>query len=170
MVRGDVIRSAPIRNTGAAVLVLLLGLAVAACAPTVTTITSSGISVPGAPMLTAFDLHERCPLGQEARSCTDEALEVAGEILQQLGGPLPPAEFGGELILPFPIDVERNPAWEWSSSNGERGTTLSATIDLEPFLAGRGDAVVRLGGDDPGYAVPDALAEALVDTLFLPGD
>ena len=149
-----------------AVIGLTLGVALTACG--VTGLTSSGISVPAGPQLGEFGLTPRCR-GEDS-SCTDRALEIAEETLQRLGPALPPAEppgAGAELIVPFTVQVDRDPPWEWRSSDEDGGSVAMATIDLEPYLAGRGDAIVRLGGDDPGYPAPRELVELLVDALFV---
>ena len=144
---------------------LVLGVSLAACG--VSSGRSSGISVPAGPQLEEYGLAPRCQ-GQDS-SCTDRAIEIAEEMLRQLGPPLPAAEApaGDEaIVVPFTVQVDRDPPWEWRSTGGNAGTAGMATIDLEQFLSGRGDALVRLDESDTAYPVPGGLAEQLVETLF----
>lgn len=143
--------------------VIALAILLAGCFATST--TSAGISVPAGSDLDRFDLRERC--GPRDSSCTDRALEIAGTILQSLGPANPPAPLPAPGLMPFTIQVDRDPAWEWRSADGSGGSTANAVIDLDAFLSGDGDAVVRIGGDDPGYPIPPALAQQLVDALFI---
>ena len=158
------------RFSGIAASAAGLVLALAGCG--VTSMTSSGITVPAGPaVLDPFGLRERCGPGPGSETCTDRALEVAGEMLQNLGNPLaPPSESTPPFVMPFAIQVDGDPAWEWRSADGSGGSTPTATIDLEPFLSGSGDAIVRLAGDDRGYPVPEDLAQQMVDALFVRAD
>jgi hypothetical protein len=143
----------------------VLALLLAGCMGTTT--VGYGISVPTGPDLDRFGLRERCS-GEDA-SCTDSAYDLVGTILQSLGpanAPNPSPALGGP---PFILQVDRDPPWEWRSSDGAGGTSANVVIDLEPLLAGRGDAIVRIAGDDPGYPIPTALAQQLIDALFIRG-
>lgn len=144
----------------------LLGMLLASClGPSV---VGSGISVPAGPQLVEYELVERC--GQPGdSSCTDRALDIAERILVNLGAAQPPTDPQASLAVPFTIQVDRDPPWEWRASDGTGGQTAVAIVDLEPFLEGRGPALVRIGGDDPGYAVPDELTRELIEALFLTG-
>jgi hypothetical protein len=155
------------RFSRTAALAAALVLALAGCG--LSSVSSSGITVPAGPAaLDAFGLRERCNPGPGSDACTDRAFGVVGEMLQNLGSPSPPAPgLTAPLVAPFTIQVDRNPAWEWRSADGSGGSTAAAVIDLEPFLSGRGDAIVRIGGDDPGYPVTPELAQRLVDALFV---
>jgi hypothetical protein len=148
------------RVVGVALAFLLAG-----CFATST--TSSGISVPAGPDLDRFDLRERCGGGDP--SCTDRAQDLISPILQSLGPANPPRPAPAPGVLPFTIQVDRDPPWDWRSSDGSVGTTSNVVIDLEALLAGNGDAVARIGGDDPGYPIPAALAQQLIDALFIRG-
>ena len=151
-----------------AVLAIALAMALVGCG--VSSTTSSGITVPAGPQLNQFALAPRCPAGDA--SCTDRALELAEEMLRHLEAPLPPADgapTGTGLVVPFTVQVDHDPSWEWRSADGTSGSTGAATIDLEPFLAGRGPALVRIGGDDPAYAAPGDLTQQLIDALFIRG-
>jgi hypothetical protein len=128
----------------------------------------TGISVPAGPQLVTYGLAERCGEPGDS-SCTDRALDVAERMLVNLGPAQPPTEPPASIAMPFTIQVDRDPAWTWRASDGSGGETAVAVIDLEPFLESRGPALVRIAGDDPGYAVPDELARELLDALFLTG-
>ena len=129
--------------------------------------SSSGITVPGGPQAAQFGLTPRCQPGDS--TCTDLALATVDEILGNLGAPLPPAPGappGPQVNFRFTIQVDRDPAWAWRSADGSGGTTGNAMIELEPYLAGRGDALVRIAGNDAAYPIPPELAQPLVDALF----
>ena len=127
-----------------------------------------GLAVPAGPQLAEHGLAERCSEPRDS-SCTDQAFDIAERILVNLGAAQPPVEPQASIEVPFIVQVDRDPPAEWRSTDGDGGEATLATIDLEPFLEGRGPALVRIGGDDPGYAVPDQLARELIEALFRTG-
>jgi hypothetical protein len=155
------------RLTRTSLALATIALLASACfAPTT---TSTGISIPGDPTLGELGLRLRCVEPGDT-SCTDRALEIAEAMLVRLGTALPPTDPDDPLRVPFTIQVDRDPAWEWRSAGGPGGTTRMVAIDLEPFLAGRGDATARINGDDPRFGVPAGLTTQLLDALFVPED
>ena len=149
---------------GGALAILLAGCGIGST-------TGSGISVPTGPQLNEFTLTERCQAAGDS-SCTDRALEIASELLRRLGPPMPPEDDRPavpEVRVPFTISVDHDPPFEWDSADGTRGTTAGARIDLEPFLAGRGPAIVRIDATELTYPAPDDVSQLLVDALFLRG-
>jgi hypothetical protein len=132
-------------------------------------VVGTGISVPTGPQLDELGLTERCVEPRDS-SCIDRALDLAEQILVNLGAAQPPVDPSQPLLAPFTIQVDRDPAWEWRAGDGSGGRTAVAIFDLAPFLASRGRAVIRIAGDDPAYPVPDDLARQLIDALFRAGD
>ena len=144
-------------RTAPALIGAALAVALTACG--VTALTSSGISVPAGPQLDQFGLTAKCQ-GEDS-SCTDRAMEIAEGMLQRLGPPLPPAPApaaGAELVVPFTIQVDRDPPWEWrstgSGTDGSSGTVGMATIDVEPFLPGEATRSCGLTATIPRIRCP----------------
>jgi hypothetical protein len=153
------------------VRLLALGLALLVAGCPITSVGSSGIGYPVDPTLSHYGLRLRCTMPEDA-SCTDRALDIVGEAFPDLGGELPPwplpRDEAQPAIVPFVIEVQRDPPWDWRTIDEKGGRSGRAAIDLTQFLVGRGDAYVRFDESDPAFTFPDRWAERLVDALFVP--
>ena len=140
-------------------------LVVAGCWATTT--SSSGLGHPVGPSLEEFGFRQRC--GDEDSSCTDRALDVIRQLLEDLGDrvedplaqPLTEGQPPGILV----ITASSEPSFDFRTADGSVGQTLEVALDVTPTVNGENASyvVMPLGA----FEIDPDGAAALVDALFV---
>ena len=136
----------------------------------VTGTSSSGLGYPAGPGLDEFDLRQRC--GDQDASCSDRALEIIRQLLEDLGPRIedpaaqPPMEGQPEGLLV--ITASSDPPFDFRAADGTAGATLDVSADLTPSLSGEGAPYVVM--DAGAFEIDPDGATALLDALFVPVD